>query len=121
MKRAIAINVHSFVDVITNSSSELFVCDTDKSMTAVKQILSDKLRSYNRNNQRDVSFEDAFREPYIFTQEMLDNVNKDWSWGWEKQENVGKIIIRSIGDNSIPWEIVEWIESAFSARRWHLG
>ena len=121
MKRAIAINVHSFVDVITNSSSELFVCDTDKSMTAVKQILSDKLRSYNRNNQRDVSFEDAFREPYIFTQEMLDNVNKDWSWGWEKQENVGKLIIESCTDNSIPYDMWDDINYIFNGYNIHMG
>jgi hypothetical protein len=33
------IPLHSFVDLITNSSSELFVCATDKTVKAVKDIL----------------------------------------------------------------------------------
>ena len=39
MKQIGVIGTHSFVDVITNSSTELFVCDTEKTIEAVKQIL----------------------------------------------------------------------------------
>ena len=35
------INFHSFVDVITNSSTELFVIDTDKSLELIKEFLQD--------------------------------------------------------------------------------
>ncbi len=38
-KLCFAINPHSFIDVITNSSSELFVCDIDKSLETVKEML----------------------------------------------------------------------------------
>ena len=42
MKRDIIIvDVHSFVDVITNSSTELFVCDTDKSVDMVEALVKE--------------------------------------------------------------------------------
>jgi hypothetical protein len=37
------INIHSFVDLITNSSSEIFVCASDKTITAVKSIINNVL------------------------------------------------------------------------------
>ena len=39
MKEIFKINVHSFVDLITNSSSELFVCHGAKSIEAIEEIL----------------------------------------------------------------------------------
>jgi hypothetical protein len=51
MERLIVINSHSFVDVITNSSTELFVCDTDKSIEMVKEILQTVLDGYNMLNE----------------------------------------------------------------------
>ncbi|HKZ43146.1 MAG TPA: hypothetical protein VJ044_19465 [Candidatus Hodarchaeales archaeon] len=35
------INIHSFVDIITNSSTELFVCDTDKSVEVVEDLINE--------------------------------------------------------------------------------
>ena len=40
MKKVIKISTHSFVDLITNSSSELFVCNGDKSVETVKEIVN---------------------------------------------------------------------------------
>lgn len=42
--------MHSFVDLITNSSSELFVCDTDKSIELTKEIVNDLLVKYYTDN-----------------------------------------------------------------------
>ena len=39
----IIISIHSMVDVITNSSTELFILDTEKSVEVVKDILKDEL------------------------------------------------------------------------------
>ncbi len=39
MPTILIIRPHSFVDLITNSSSELFVCSTDKTVEAVKEII----------------------------------------------------------------------------------
>ncbi len=43
----ILVPIHSFVDLITNSSSELFVCDTKKSVEAVKEIIEKLAELYN--------------------------------------------------------------------------
>ncbi len=42
----IIIKIHSFIDVITNSSTELFVCDTDRSLEAVKGLVYEIERQY---------------------------------------------------------------------------
>ena len=39
MKTLLVINTHSVIDVITNSSSELFVCQTEQTIEAVKEML----------------------------------------------------------------------------------
>ena len=41
MKNILVINSHSVVDVITNSSTELFVCDTNKTLDLVTEILTE--------------------------------------------------------------------------------
>jgi hypothetical protein len=71
------VSLHSFVDLITNSSSELFICDTKKSVATVKEIitglaklhnkqieLSDKDNSYGRVSIENL-FTGVFREPTI--------------------------------------------------------
>ena len=42
----IVIHPHSIVDLITNSSTELFVIDTDKSIETVKEILQKESIDY---------------------------------------------------------------------------
>lgn len=65
----IKIDLHSVIDVITNSSTEIFVCDTDKSLRMVKQILQELLDWYSKYSDyydgEIVPFDDVFREPYI--------------------------------------------------------
>jgi hypothetical protein len=39
MKTSFIISTHSFIDVITNSSSELFICQTDEIAKTIKTIL----------------------------------------------------------------------------------
>jgi hypothetical protein len=41
------IPIHSFVDIITNSSTELFTADTNKDVEAVKEILQNIIDKYN--------------------------------------------------------------------------
>lgn len=71
----LVINPHSFVDVITNSSSELFVCNTDKSVAAVKEILIKLTEIHNQKVALaggglapvdiDTLFVDIFKEPRV--------------------------------------------------------
>lgn len=59
-KQFFVISTHSFVDLITNSSSELFVCDTDKTMAAVKELLKTLLKNHDAIEGETHSFCDVF-------------------------------------------------------------
>ena len=161
-KQVIVIRTHSFVDVITNSSSELFVLGENKSIEAVREVLQVMLDHWNQmaaqgifgshyisNERYSLStnekaeykpikkWDDTFGKIYVYTEDMYkadmdeakrfkkENPKSDWDpgWGYEKKENIGKIMIESESDNSIPHEMFEWIESAFGyhTQRYHLG
>lgn len=140
MKEVIIIDIHSFVDVITNSSSELFLCNTDKAIETVKEQLASMLDTYRtctqnieEYEQHDyLNFDNVFGNIYVYTEEaykqdkkrkaeLIKEYENDYSWGYEKKENIGKIIIESAGDNSIPYALWEIMEIAFDTYRYHLG
>jgi hypothetical protein len=60
MKQLIVINVHSFVDLITNSSSELFICDSGKSLETVKDILTGLIVEHNASSESKISADHLF-------------------------------------------------------------
>lgn len=60
MKDLLVINTHSFVDLITNSSSELFVCNTKKTVEMVKTLLTDLIEAHNRFGDTKYSFSSCF-------------------------------------------------------------
>ncbi len=47
MSHLFVINKHSFVDLITNSSSELFVCNTNKSIEMIKNLLTKLIETHS--------------------------------------------------------------------------
>jgi hypothetical protein len=51
MKTLFIVNTHSVVDLITNSSSELFVCNSNKTVEAAKDILKELCRLYNEKQK----------------------------------------------------------------------
>ena len=55
----ILINIHSFIDVITNSSTELFVCETDKALEVVRGLVFDMERQYPNEYGHRLSVEAA--------------------------------------------------------------
>jgi len=78
MKQICAIKLHSAVDLITNSSTELFVCDTDKEIEIVKEILERILVGYNMMEQTCYTME-VFKEPWRFS---LEEYRK-----WKKEDD----------------------------------
>jgi len=131
-KKIIVIKIHSFVDVITNSSTELFVADTKKSLKQVKEILKELVNHYNSGVEKGfydygskTSIDDFL--VYIYTKEKYDkHIIEDTEygndgWDYEKKENIGKIIIEGTDDNIIPYELFDIIEKVFNASREHLG
>ena len=62
MKQLMIINTHSMIDVITNSSTELFIVDESKTVEFVKDILNDAIRLHNKIENTNLSFSDIFEE-----------------------------------------------------------
>ena len=81
MKKTISIiKIHSFVSEITNSSTELFVCNTEQTIETVKEILKKIVDGYNMMVDGSYSM-DMFGEPYVF------NVEEYRKWKKEDEEN----------------------------------
>ena len=59
-KNLLVISTHSFVDLITNSSSELFVCDTEKTINAVKDLLTTLLHNHDEIEGESHTFDSVF-------------------------------------------------------------
>jgi Cft2 family RNA processing exonuclease len=114
---------------VSNSSSSSFIVNSypcleekDKvkySVDEIKNQLKDLLKIYNKFFKSNLQFEDVF-DVYEFTGNPHD--------GWEDTyniltENIDKprIFIDSIDDNSIPYELFEWIEKKYFAYSCHLG
>jgi hypothetical protein len=165
MKQILTFQTHSFIDVITNSSSELFICDTNDNLEMVKGLLQEMLDLYNSMNDMDVTFDECFGRVYrINTKADAEKYARSMVWWkydypsypqipkgakgkelkdiYDKREDqlkeaeekliekemmnverdyIGRIIIESDNDNSIPYEIMESIEYTFNAQRYHLG
>jgi len=124
-KKMIIIKIHSFVDVITNSSTEIFVTNTKKSLKQVKEVVRDIVNHYNDGVEKELYdgnkiLIDNFLI-YVYTKEKYDKNPKERYWDYEKKENIGKIMIEGSGDNIIPYELWDTIERVFNANREHLG
>ena len=116
---SIILNIHSMVDLITNSSTELFVLDTEKSLEIVKNILQDAIYFHNKIHNANFTFEDIFQEPYIGSgEEAIDG----WSDYYTSRIEDG-IIIQGAEDNSIPYWMFNFIEDTFGYKteQFHLG
>lgn len=68
MKNVYIINVHSVLDVITNSSTELFICDTDKTVEMVEEILATDPNVY------------GYQKPWIFHLDEFRKWKKSPDW-----------------------------------------
>ena len=188
MSKIIIVSIHSFVDIMTNSSSELFVCNTNKSVEQVKASIEEILEKYWQSTKQpslDV-WTEVFNQPKIaqvaITQEMIEEYKalevsdiEFYAWrdalqekvakehpNWSKSEIVDEtyfkmdskrleshkaqhaylasldsetayclewgrpcnkhdIILDTVEDNTLPYEVFETIEDLLGAARCHLG
>ena len=116
------IDTHSFVDVITNSSSELFVLDTDKTIETIIEILTRMISDHKwlmeefGRYSENLTFEKVFCKPYVYTRKMWEVACKQqYTDDHEQENNIGKIILESANDNSIPYELTEIITDVFNS------
>lgn len=112
MKNVLIVNPHSFIDVITNSSTELFVCGKDKSKEQIIKILK-KFKIYD--------VVDVFE---YTTERHLQT--KHQQWDYQNEGNIGKIIVKEKTDNAIyyktkDFDILDELEWALNAKHEHLG
>ena len=127
MDNQLIIPMHSFVDVITNSSTELFVCDTHKTRQQIGDILKELLSQYNGKTGNRYAFRDTFRDPVLVSKKNIDEIGDDCYWGFDDKHSprkrylLGKIVIYGTDDNSIPYDLFDEIEQTFNANRFHLG
>jgi len=113
------IQPHSFIDVITNSSTELFVLGKDKSVELVREILSEAISLHNKIHNTSYTFNEVFDEPYLGEPSKALNGFETY---YHSNRNEG-IIIRGAFDNSIPYWMFDFIQDAFGydVERFHLG
>ena len=162
---------HSFVDVITNSSTELFIGDYSKGIECITEIITEIINVYNLKTSSKLVFDDVFSPitmindenlfsyldliiDYIYPDDELwnnvssypiypeYNINDSVDVRRErrteynrqiecwKEENktvllktfAGKIVIKGIRDNSIPYQLNDMLESLFTEfTHFHLG
>jgi len=135
---------HSIVDIITNSSTEIFVSSTDKTVEFIQEWLEDAStlmgmdhgvgEIYQLTDSNIKSFVEEFHY-YIDFGSLVDEYSyrggvnyeqykENW-WKKEfdkvKREWVGKIVIVGKGSNSIPYELFDLINSKFKCVNYHLG
>lgn len=112
-------NIHSMVDVITNSSTELFVLDTDKTLETVKEILQEAINLHNKATGSNDQFSDIFQDPYYGSGEN----ELDGCGDYYESKISNGIILYGANDNSIPYWMFDFIESVFGyqTERFHLG
>lgn len=124
----IPIKIQNISDVITNSSSEIFICKSNTPEDTA-ELIRDVLTSVYENLKR--ARDNAGKNTYAYYGETLEdlidiyvaqNDYTDSGWGYSYKE--GDIIIESTEENSIPPILMDFIYEFFSwdnIERHHLG
>lgn len=110
---------------VSNSSSSSFVCKTKMSPEEVEMILCRMVDVYHDRNKNHPfygkeTYETMFEKPF-YGSGAYDEQLSDYLEQYKGRSTNGKLIIESVGDNSIPFELFDPIEKAFNGIRLHLG
>ncbi len=102
---------------VSNSSTSSFICTTKESNTTIEAKLEQLLEFYNEWEGKDYKFKDVFKILKI-TKEKIRDLKENWNYNIPKHAT---FIIEGADDNSIPYELFDFIVSKFNASRLHLG
>lgn len=78
---------HSVIDIITNSSTEIFVSVNNKNANFVYRLIQECIKQYNQEmidlglDRTTINFDSVFERPYLYTKELYIktfNENKEW-------------------------------------------
>ena len=117
---------------VSNSSSSCFVCNPmggikdyandnkEYTVEEAREILQKMLDFYNEMMEKNLAFDDVFGEIKIGDDEDVEFLT-DWDKSWTEERVRGKLLITSACDNTIPYELFEFISTKFHAWREHLG
>jgi hypothetical protein len=127
MKR-ISIPIQTISDIITNSSSEIFICKSDNAEQTV-ELLEEVLESVYENYKK--AQDHAGSNTYSYYGETLSDIltisiakHDESDVFYNYKITKGDVLIESTGDNSIPPIIMDFIEHFFQwdkVKRVHLG
>lgn len=128
MKQLLIIKIQNISDVITNSSSEIFICKSDNAEQTI-ELLEEVLESVYENYKK--AQDHAGSNTYGYYGETLSDIltisvaEDDYTDEWYGYKiNKGDVLIESVTDNSIPGIIMDFIELFFkwnNVKRVHLG
>ena len=128
MKQLLIIKIQNISDVITNSSSEIFICKSDNSEQTI-ELLEEVLTSVYENYKK--AQDHAGYNTYSYYGESLSDIltiriaDDDYTDSWYGYNiSKGDVIIESTTDNSIPIIIMDFIELFFkwdNVKQVHLG
>lgn len=130
----LAIPVQSISDLITNSSSEVFILDTGKTCEEVNYDINRVLAEEEDDTVDCIDWKTLHRHSYWFKNALWD-ISKEFLksydgprptvWEISKAEDVrrldGKVLVVSNDDNSIPYDTWDKINSLFNGWNIHLG
>lgn len=91
------INIQSISDIITNSSSEVFVC----SVNGDPSLISDEIQELIDSLIENLGYDNDYGATVYVADE--DYTDEWYNYSWKK----GDVIIESLGDNSIPFSVME--------------
>ena len=123
-KTIFKIRIHSYVDTITNSSSELFVMKEKKDVDVLREALRKIWEGFKEGKGENEWYTGELEEIMTIKIATKDDVeywnkkNEDWGYSFDVKE--GDILIESTSGNTIPGGIQTIIEYDFNAQRFHL-
>ncbi len=91
------IRPHSVVDVITNSSTEIFTCQRGHTVRQVEEIINDLLKLYHRTPE----------EAHF----SIDIIEEDTQW-----EKAGDIIV-NLDNYGTPWNLILLVREIFAVEQ----
>jgi len=115
------------IGFVSNSSSEAFICETDREPEQIETELRWLLMLYNVMTGHEYAFHAVFDTPIKIDKNTNTDTLRNYLGYYRTsklQENddlVGKVIIYSHSDNTIPYALFEIIEEAYDATRVHMG
>jgi hypothetical protein len=128
--------LHSISDIVTNSSTEIFVIPADKKVTA-EEFLADMEPIWEAWKKRKLESSETWGSYYGVCEDtkfrdIIDIfvANKDVKetyTGYKNREetfyqyNSGDLVVRGSEDNIIPYALFSLIDDMFDAEHYHLG